>query len=656
MEFDVDLDRHHLEGLAAQPTTAILELIWNALDADAGLVEVSFARNALDGVEEIRVTDDGHGMTHAEAITAFRTLGASWKLRGTRTRSGQRALHGKHGRGRFRAGGIGQVMRWETVAEEEDQRSLVTIEIGSDNLQHGQVSDPQPTDRPVGTKVVIAGISEHPQGLGEGTPDRLLAHLAIYLEQYHPTVIYDRETIDPSAIQLDRTRYELELDDQQPVLDIIEWARSFPRALYLCNPAGMALGDLPPGIQAPGFYFTAYLRWEGFENETRVLTPELDAESGALIDLARDHLRHHFRERSEDELRQQVEQWKTENVYPYGEESLTDTEEVARELFDVVAVTARDAVNAGEAPAKRLSLSLLRQAIEQDPGSLRRVLQEVLDLPEDKLQELDELLSQTTLASVISLSRSITNRLDFLKALEEMILDPELKGKVLERKQLHRILANETWIFGEEYALAADDESLRTALQRHIEILGRQELASEVLAEPVEDPSGRTTAIVDLMLARSVPLSTRRREHLVVELKRPSVDVGAEEAQQIKDYAIAVARDERFEKADVQWDFIVVAGSLAGTVIEDARQHQRPLGLIASYEDDHVRVWAKTWGEIIEDADHRLKFVQEHLGYDPSAQQAFRYLRERHAEFVPPAVAEASAHGIDPVSWTDHAA
>lgn len=209
MEFDVGLDKHHLEGLAAQPTTAILELIWNALDADAGVVEVSFASNPLDGIEEIRVTDDGHGITHAEAITAFGTLGASWKLSATRTRSGQRALHGKHGRGRFRAGGIGQIMRWETVAEEGDHRSLVTIEIRSDNLQHGQVSDPEPTDRAVGTKVVIAGIVEPPQGLGQGTADRLLAHLAIYLEQFHPTVIYDREVLDPTAIQLDRTSYEL---------------------------------------------------------------------------------------------------------------------------------------------------------------------------------------------------------------------------------------------------------------------------------------------------------------------------------------------------------------------------------------------------------------------------------------------------------------
>lgn len=159
----------------------------------------------------------------------------------------------------------------------------------------------------------------------------------------------------------------------------------------------------------------------------------------------------------------------------------------------------------------------------------------------------------------------------------------------------------------------------------------------------METPSGQE-AIVDLMLARAVPQAAKRREHLVVELKRPSVKVGPKEAQQVREYALAVARDPRFDKTEVQWDFYVISGELTGTVIEDASQPNRPPGQINVYEDGRVRVWAKTWGEIIDDAAHRLKFVQQHLGYDPSAQQAFRYLRERHADFVPPAVAEAP-HG-----------
>ncbi len=155
MEFDVDLDKHHLEGLAGQPSTAILELIWNALDADAKRVEVSFGLNDLEGIEEIRILDDGHGMTRDEAVQAFSLLGASWKQDATATRSGERALHGKHGRGRFRAGGIGRAMRWESVSESEGGRQLVTVEIESTDLRHGEVSEPQVTDRPVGTRVLM---------------------------------------------------------------------------------------------------------------------------------------------------------------------------------------------------------------------------------------------------------------------------------------------------------------------------------------------------------------------------------------------------------------------------------------------------------------------------------------------------------------------
>jgi hypothetical protein len=33
-----------------------------------------------------------------------------------------------------------------------------------------------------------------------------------------------------------------------------------------------------------------------------------------------------------------------------------------------------------------------------------------------------------------------------------------MKGHVLERSQLHRILADNTWIFGEEFNLTTDDQ------------------------------------------------------------------------------------------------------------------------------------------------------------------------------------------------------
>lgn len=80
MEFDVALTKQHLEALGrTQPLTGMIELVWNALDADATEIRVEFARNEIDGVEEIRVRDNGHGILAREAEEFFGALGGSWK-------------------------------------------------------------------------------------------------------------------------------------------------------------------------------------------------------------------------------------------------------------------------------------------------------------------------------------------------------------------------------------------------------------------------------------------------------------------------------------------------------------------------------------------------------------------------------------------------
>ncbi len=58
-----------------------------------------------------------------------------------------------------------------------------------------------------------------------------------------------------------------------------------------------------------------------------------------------------------------------------------------------------------------------------------------------------------------------------------------------------------------------------------------------------------------------------------------------------------------------------------------------------------VRVWVYTWAEIIQDAAHRLKFVQQQLDYQPDEDQAFAYLRKTHAKYLPEEVADEPSAG-----------
>lgn len=83
----VQVDNDHLKKLTkTSPVTAIAELIWNSLDADADSVEVNAQRNTLNGIETLRVVDNGHGISHIEVATGFGYLGGSWKKNSQQSR------------------------------------------------------------------------------------------------------------------------------------------------------------------------------------------------------------------------------------------------------------------------------------------------------------------------------------------------------------------------------------------------------------------------------------------------------------------------------------------------------------------------------------------------------------------------------------------
>ena len=122
----------------------------------------------------------------------------------------------------------------------------------------------------------------------------------------------------------------------------------------------------------------------------------------------------------------------------------------------------------------------------------------------------------------------------------------------------HKILAENTWLFGEEYNLWVSDKDLRRVLEKHRDHLD----PSIVIDEPVK-VIGKARGIIDLMFSRS----TRRHrandiENMIVELKAPKVKIGADEITQAKKYAIAVTSDERFSTVDgVRWHFWLVSNA-----------------------------------------------------------------------------------------------
>src|SRR5207247_6644194 len=129
--------------------------------------------------------------------------------------------------------------------------------------------------------------------------------------------------------------------------------------------------------------------------------------------------------------------------------------------------------------------------------------------------------------------------------------------------------------FGEEFNLWASDRELTTVLKAH-----KDKLDPELVIDDSVKLVTRKRGIVDLMLSRA---QKRHRandyEHLVVELKAPKIKVTAKHLTQIKDYALAVARDPRFHRVDgVKWHFWLVSDEYDEFVAAEIESGPDPKG------------------------------------------------------------------------------
>jgi hypothetical protein len=449
--------------------------------------------------------------------------------------------------------------------------------------------------------------------------------------------------LDPAAFIASRKSFDLaeiavsSSEMYKATLDVVEWRSATQRTLYLCSRSGMPFRRVATRFHTPNFHFSAYFRSEYIEKlregDEELFLAELHSPLVKARDEALDRIKQYSFERAAEQARDVVDTWKRENVYPYKEETDDPVQRIERQVFDIVALKVNKhlpELEQGTRRSKSLQLGLLRRAIENGPQDLQPLLLEVLELPPRERRELTALLEESSLTALIRATRLVTDRMKFVSGLEHLVFDTGLKEMLLERTQLHRLLADNTWIFGEAFNLTADDESLTQVLRKH-RALHEDSL---VIDKPVKTVEGKT-GIVDLMLSRKA--RTHRAdelEHLIVELKRPSVVVKSKEITQIEQYAQAVASDERFRNVNTRWAFWLVCNDMDPYAKGRASQAHLPPGQIYESREPNIAIWVKTWGQLITDNKARLQFYHESLGYKVSKTQALGHLKEKYQRIL----------------------
>lgn len=642
---NLGVEKDHIESLTrSSGLNALAELIWNSLDADSTKVTITTKSNSLGHFSEIKVKDNGHGISYDDAKKVFSKLGGSVKKINSESPRG-RHYHGKLGKGRYKSLALGDLMIFKSTYLENGSVLFFRIIVDRNNITYSQFEDSMTLSKSsrTGVEVVIRNINNETaiEALSVNSMRELEQKFASYYISYPDFEI----KINGKLLQFEsliknteNNEFELEIDENKVtfIIRIVEWIFDIKKKTYLCNLKGVPFGELNLGIRSsvPISIFIQSKYVEKLHKSNLLDLGSLNENVQAVYEEARKLGREYVRKRLHIYSGEFISELKQKGIYPYKNEAESVVEESQRQVFDIVALQVNEYLPDFERQderSKKFTLSLIKEALEKDATSLQRILTEVIELPEDKREELVEILEETSLSNIIDTMTEIKNRLKFLNGLEEIIYNKKLNKNILERKHLHKIIINETWIFGDEFTYGVDDSTLKNVLKNYLQYLGREDF-EEVIDQSDND---KLQVIPDVCLWKQFSLGKPgEKRNLVIELKRPSKDAGIDELSQIKTYATRVSKDKRFPKSKTKWVFMLITKDVKDEIELDLDQSDRKYGHIIT--KDNIDVFVLTWGEVINEAKTRYEFIKEKLNLNLiDNEKNLDYLRSKYKEYLP---------------------
>ena len=418
-------------------------------------------------------------------------------------------------------------------------------------------------------------------------------------------------------------------------MKIIEWSFDNKKKTYFCNAKGIPFSEVSLGIRSaiPISIFIQSIYIEKLHRENTLELGDMNPTLGIVHGEAKKIARNYIRERLHRYSKDFIDELKKEKLYPYDTEPENLVEKSTRQVFDIVALQLHDylpSFDDQDNKGKKLTLSLIKESLEKGSANLKRILSEVIELPIEKQNELADILEGTSLSNIIDTMSEIKNRLNFLNGLEQIIYDIKLNKDVKERKHLHKMIINETWIFGDEYTNGVDDLTLKNVLKAYLKDLGRDDFEQIVQS----DDNDELSTIPDVCLWQQYSLGSSGKENLVIELKRPRVDAGLQEMSQIMGYASKVANDKRFPKGKTKWKFVLITKDIKPELEPQLNQKNRRYGHVS--EGDNFDVFILDWGKVISEARLRHEFIKDKLNISlQDNEEGLDYLRNRYKEYLP---------------------
>lgn len=133
--------------------------------------------------------------------------------------------------------------------------------------------------------------------------------------------------------------------------------------------------------------------------------------------------------------------------------------------------------------------------------------------------------------------------------------------------------------------------------------------------------------IPDLFFARK-GFSGDAPKALIVELKRPSVDIGFDEVTQIKKYYNTITSNAQFDKYEM--DIIVVSSKIKLEAQKEIENKKTGFINYGVQDTPNKRLYIKTWADILNENEQALFNMKQMLNSHIDKEDGIQYLEDQY--------------------------
>lgn len=613
-----------------KPEEAIAEYVWNGYDATATCVSINIMKNCIEGIEEIRISDNGYGIPFSQLNTKFKPFFESNKIIVRNSESNCSSYHGKNGVGRLTFFTFAGQAKWETIYEEKDKKYKYTISIEKDGLDDYIATEPEEVDKNTesGTTVRFYRINEDFQA--DLMKHFLNIEFCWFLELMKNNefqLLIDNKSIDYSEILEDRDVRKYKYNDVEFDVVFCRWAQKlngeYSKYYYLDeNNKEKFKENTTLNNKGDNFYHSVYITSTLFDDfDFSVVTGQMrlkiagnsrEDEAFKYIKREIDNL---IREKRTPFIKKYAKRFlktvEEKGAYPdFDECNPVDNfkKECLDELISTVYYVEPKILSGLNKPQLKTLIRMFALIMESgERDSFIKIIDSVVNMSQDERTELTEALEYTSMSNISRTIIMLKDRAQAVADLKELVFNKELGAG--EINAIQPFIEKHYWLFGEEYHLVtAEEPDFEEALRRYIYILEGDTLAKEEIN--IDDPDRRRQ--MDIFAVRQMK-NGDIKSSIIVELKHPKIILGYKELEQVKRYKDVILNEARFNAPNIEWKFYLVGNRYNNQIENEIRnlKHNGEKSLV--YSVDNFKIYVKTWSEIFTEFELNHDFLLDKL-------------------------------------------